>query len=197
MTTAFSCGRNFGRPFDYFPILIFDDDQTGTKLWLEIFSEATVIHSLQELFVALARDIRNNGALVIYGSTYSPLCRDSFLNAVAATVDVAIGKKIDGFYIDDIDNNILRTPIAYISPRQILQVSGKSPETQTLINRSFWINSLANKDIFPQFLEGQLYPALVTRPFKEENKPPQYGIVLLLIFILLVAVVYCLVTLYL
>lgn len=195
MTTAFSCGRNFGNRFDDFPIFIYNDDQTGTKLWLEIFTEAKVIDSLNELFVALAQDIRNSGGLVIRGSTYSPLCRDSFLNVISATVDVALGKNINGFYIDDIDADMLRTPIAEISPRQVLQVS--APKTSaTLTGRSFWVNSLTNNDVVPVRLEGQLYPALVTKPPTELNEPPRYGIVLILIFILLLAVIYCLVTLY-
>lgn len=198
MSTAFSCGRTFSLPFNYFPIFIFDDDRTGTKLWLEIFSEASVIYTVDEIFVALAQDTRQKGALVIRGSTYSPLCRDSFLNAVSATVDVAIGKRIDGFFIDDIDGNVLRTPIADISPRQVLQITDRlEPKSNTLIGRSFWVNSLLNNDKIPLTLEGQLYPALVTQPYRPVNQVPQYGIVLILIFLLLVAIVYCLITLYL
>lgn len=196
MTTAFSCGRTFNFPFVSFPIFIFDDDQTGTKLWLEIFKEARVITSINELFVALAQDLRERGGLVIRGATYSPLCRDSFLNVISATVDVAISKQIKGFYIDDLNANVLRTPIADISPRQVLQESDRF-DLGTLFGRSFWIHSLVDYSRLILPLEGQLYPALVTRPFTELNQPPRYGLVLILILLLLLAIVYCLITLYL
>jgi len=192
MTTVQSCGVKFPTRFEKFPIFIFNDSVKGSAFWTEIFPEAIVVDNINELLTSIAIDVNNQGGLVIRGSTYSPLCRDSFLNVIVAAVNVCLSKELDGFYIDDYFNEFpLTTEISELSPRQVLQVASRPliPFTQ----RSFWISTPAVKDgVIPVVLEAQTYPALVTVPKVPVAKELSFGIVILLAFLLIIGILFCL-----
>jgi hypothetical protein len=154
-----SCTKSFPYPFTEFPIFIWNDNAEGSAAWNEIFPEAQVINDFNQLMVGIASDIGGRGALVIKASTYTPVCRDLFLNYVTAAIKISSIRSYGGFYIDNFYNPFpLTVEISDISPRQVFQLS--SDIVLPLTQRSYWLSSLAAKSNCVKF-EGQFYPALV------------------------------------
>ncbi len=155
-----SCTKAYPYPFTEFPIYIFNDNAEGSASWSEIFPEATIITDFNDIFVTTAND--NRGALVIRGSSFSPLCRDLLLNNVIVGAKISAIKKYNGFFIDDFFNPYPFTvEISDITPRQFLQLA--SDINLPLEQRSFWISSASARSGLTT-LESQFYPALVVTP---------------------------------
>jgi hypothetical protein len=197
-----SCTQSFPVPFTDFPIYIYNDNPEGTAAWLEIFPEAVVISTPENLITSTSQNLSNQGALVILSSTRTSLCRDLFLNIVSIGVKNSILRSYNGFFIDDYFNEYpLTTLILDVSPRLVFQTA--STTNLPLLQRSYWISSIAVKTGL-SFLsptecltfEGQFYPSLVVvnPPFPRILLPNFYFLFIVAI-ILLIGIIFWLICL--
>jgi hypothetical protein len=164
-----------------------NDDVKAAHIWKELFPEAFIVDTQEELNIILA-NVKENGLLVILASTSTTLCRDLFLNIVITCSNIMVIKDYAGFFIDDYQVTNATQIYELLAPRQQVRVANNTPDFNL---RSYWLRRPVD------VLEGQLFPALVDRATIPIPIPGNNTILFLVfIFFFILAIIYWIIVLF-